>query len=176
LGRIEMSGRSRQLALVLLVAIGLAVFLWGCGGGDQGSTTGTSVLKTTRTTVAKTVSSAVEELLLPKLVTNETPEEFRAVVKARPVAILFYVPGNVDDAKVLETFKAVQADFPDYTFWTYDYKDPNSYGDLSMLLEVNYPPEIVLVDKHGVVRDGDRWNGYIDESTLRQCLINVGQR
>ena len=38
--------------------------------------------------------------------------------------MLFYVPGNVDDAKVLEAFKAVQADFPDYTFLAYDYKTP----------------------------------------------------
>ena len=121
------------------------------------------------------MGSAVEDLLLTKLaVTKDTPEEYVAAVgQARPVAMLFYVPGNVDDAKVLETFKAVQADFPEYTFLTYDYKTPSAYGDLSMLLKVNYPPEIVLVDRGGTVRN--IWNGYVDEGTLKQCLINLGQ-
>jgi hypothetical protein len=106
--------------------------------------------------------------------TEDTPQEFVAAVgQARPIAILFYVPGNIDDAKVLETFKTVQADFPDYTFLTYDYKSPQNYGDLSLLLDVNYPPETVLIDKAGNVRK--IWNGYVDEGSLKQCLINVGQ-
>jgi hypothetical protein len=178
-----MSGRNRQWALVLLVVIGLAAFLGGCGGiggggaksPDDGSATGKSVVKTTRTTAAQSVGSAVESLLLTKLATTEdTPEEYvSAIGQARPVAILFYVPGNVDDAKVLEAFKAVQADFPDITFLAYDFKSPQSYGDLSMLLQVNYPPELVLVDREGTVRN--IWNGYVDEGSLKQCLINLGQ-
>jgi hypothetical protein len=170
-----MSVRSRQSVLALLVAIGLAAFLWGCGGSSGSSTTNSSVLKTTPATAAKSVGSAVEDLLMTKLATTQdTPEEYMAAVgQARPVAILFYVPGSVDDAKVLETFKALQADFPNYTFLTYDYKNPSAYGDLSILLQVNYPPEIVLIDRLGVVQK--IWNGYVDEGTLKQCLINVGQ-
>jgi hypothetical protein len=170
-----MSGRSRQWAVLLLVVIGLAVSLWGCGAGDKGATTATSVLKTTHTTAPRSVGSAVEDLLLTKLaVTEDTPEEYVAAIgQARPVVMLFYVPGNVDDAKVLEAFKTVGPEFPEYTFLTYDYKTPSAYGDLSMLLQVNYPPEIVLIDQGGTVRN--IWNGYVDEGTLRQCLINLGQ-
>jgi hypothetical protein len=121
------------------------------------------------------VGSAVEDLLLMKIAaTDDTPEEYLAAIgEARPVAMLFYVPGNVDDGKVLDAFRTVQADFPEYTFLTYDFKNPAAYGDLSMLVQVNYPPEIVLVDRGGTVRN--IWNGYVDEGTLKQCLINLGQ-
>jgi hypothetical protein len=170
-----MSARSRQSVLVLLVAIGLAVLLAGCGGGSSDSATETSVLKTTHTTAASTVGDAVQGLLLTKLATTvDTPQEYVAAVgQARPVCMLFYVPGNVDDSKVLEAVKAVQPDFPEYTFLMYDYKTPSAYGDLSMLLQVNYPPEVVLVDRAGTVRN--IWNGYVDEGTLKQCLLNLGQ-
>ena len=170
-----MSRRNRQWAVVLLAAIGLAVFLWGCGGGGGDSTTPSTLVNTTPTTAPQSVGSAVEELLLTKLaVTEDTPEEYVAAIgQARPVAMLFYMPGNVDDAKVLEAFRTVALEFPEYTFLTYDFKTPSAYGDLSMLLQVNYPPEIVLVDRGGTVRD--IWNGYVDEGTLKQCLINLGQ-
>lgn len=171
-----MSARIRQSVLATLLAIGLAVFLVGCGGGSADeSTTATTAAKTTRTTAAPTAGSAVQDLLLTQLATTQdTPEAYVAAVgQAKPVAILFYVPGNVDDAKVLDVFKLVQADFPDYTFLEYDFREPLAYGDLSLLLQVNYPPEVVLIDKAGAVRF--IWNGYVDEGTLRQCLINVGQ-
>ena len=169
-----MSVRSRQSALVLVLVIGLAVFLWGCGGSSS-STTSSTLVRTTHITAAPSVGSAVQALLTTKLATTQnTPQEYMAAVgQARPIAILFYVPGNVDDAKVLATFKTVQADFPDYTFLTYDFKNPTAYGDLSILLQVNYPPEIVLIDKAGAVRN--IWNGYVDEGTLKQCLINLQQ-
>ena len=167
----------RQSVAVLLLSLGMAVFLAGCGfgGGGDESATDTSITNTTRTTAAPSVGRAVEEVLLTQLVTTQdTPEEFLAAMgEARPVAILFYVPGNADDSKVLETFKTVQADFPEFTFLTYDYKNPVAYGDLSLLLQVNYPPEIVLIDRAGAVQYV--WNGYVDEGTLKQCLINVGQ-
>ncbi len=171
-----MSRRSKQSTVVLLVAVALAVFLWGCGGGDQvdDATVSTNVVKTP-TTAASSVQSEVDSILYEQLaVTENTPEEYvEAVGQARPVAVLFYVPGNVDDVKVFDSLTALQAEFPDYTFLMYDFKDPSSYGDLSMLLGVNYPPETVLIDRDGVVRD--IWNGYVDEGTLRQCLINLGQ-
>ncbi len=172
-----MSARSRLSVLVLVLVIGLAVVLSGCGGSGKKSTTSSTVAKggTTRVTAAKSVGSAVEDLLMTRLATTqETPEAYvEAVGQAKPIAILFYVPGSVDDTKVLDMFKAVQADFPDYTFLTYDYRQPQAYGDLSLLLQVNYPPETVLIDKAGTVRN--IWNGYLDEGSLRQCLINVGQ-
>ncbi len=170
-----MSGRNRQWTVLLLVALGMALFLWGCGGDDGAATTDSSVLKTTQTTAKPSVGSAVEALRLTKLaVTDDTPEEVVASIgQARPVVVLFYVPGNVDDAKVLEAFNTVSPEFPEYTFLIYDYKTPDAYGDLSMLLQVNYPPETVLIDRGGTVRD--IWNGYVDEGTLRQSLINLGE-
>jgi hypothetical protein len=175
LGRVEMARHSRQWVLALVVAIGLATFLAGCGGSGSNGSTDTSILSTAPTTAPRSVGSAVEDLLLTKVaVTSDTPQEYVAAIgQARAVAILFYVPGNVDDSKVLDAFKSVQAGFPDYTFLAYDYKTPSAYGDLSMLLQVNYPPEIVLIDKAGTVRN--IWNGYVDEGTLKQCLINLGQ-
>jgi hypothetical protein len=170
-----MSRRNKQWAVVPLLVVGLAAFLWGCGGGGSASTTSTSLPAATAATGPVSVGSAVEDLLMTKLaVTDNTPEEYVAAIgQARPVAMIFYVPGNVDDEKVLETFKTLQPDFPEYTFLIYDYKNPSAYGDLSMLLEVNYPPEVVLVDRAGTVQD--IWNGYVDEGTLKQCLINLGQ-
>jgi hypothetical protein len=170
-----MSIRFRHSALVLLLAVGLAVLLGACGGSSDDSTTDTTTAKTTRTTAAQSAGSAVQDLLLTKLATTQdTPEAYvEAVGQAKPIAILFYVPGSVDDTRVLDVFKLVQADFPEYTFLEYDYRDPLAYGDLSLLLQVNYPPEIVLIDKAGAVRN--IWNGYFDEGSLRQCLINIGQ-
>jgi hypothetical protein len=168
-----MSVRIRQSAVVLLLAIGLAVLLGACGGDS--ATTDSTTAQPTQTTLARSAGSAVQDLLLTKLATTQdTPEAYVAAVgQAKPVAILFYVPGNIDDSKVLDVFKLVQADFPDYTFLEYDYRNPLAYGDLSLLLQVNYPPEIVLIDKAGAVRN--IWNGYFDEGSLRQCLINIGQ-
>jgi hypothetical protein len=156
------------------MALGLAVLLGACGGGGSATTDSTTAI-TTRTTVAQSAGSAVQDLLLTKLATTQdTPEAYVAAVgQAKPVAILFYVPGGIDDAKVLDVFKLVQADFPDYTFLEYDYRNPLAYGDLSLLLQVNYPPEIVLIDKAGAVQN--IWNGYVDEGSLRQCLVNIGQ-
>ena len=169
-----MSVRIRQPVLVLLLAIGLAVLLGACGG-SSGSTTGTTTANTTHSTAVQSAGSAVQDLLLTKLATTQdTPEAYVAAVgQAKPVAILFYVPGGIDDSKVLDVFKLVQADFPDYTFLEYDYRNPLAYGDLSLLLQVNYPPEIVLNDKAGAVQN--ILNGYVDEGSLRQCLINIGQ-
>jgi hypothetical protein len=171
-----MSGRSRQSTVVLLVVLGLAAFLWGCGGGDQADTATVSTLvNNTPTTAAASVQSEVDSILYKQLaVTENTPEEYvEAVGQARPVVVVFYVPGNVDDTKVVDALVALQPEFPDYTFLMYDFKDPSSYGDLSMLLQVNYPPETVLIDRDGTVKD--IWNGYVDDGTLRQCLINLGQ-
>jgi hypothetical protein len=186
-----MSVRNRQsvLFLILLLVCGLAVFLAACGGsGAQATSTSNGASGTAGAasnpasasaagthSAAGNVGGAVQQQEFQKLATTQdTPEEYVAAVgQARPIAILFYVPGNVDDAKVLDVFKSAQADFPDYTFLTYDYKSPQNYGDLSLLLDVNYPPETVLINKAGEVRQ--IWNGYVDDGTLKQCLINVGQ-
>jgi hypothetical protein len=67
----------------------------------------------------------------------------------------------------------LKTSFGQYEFLVYDYKLPNDYGDLSTLLGVGYPPELILVDKTGVVQKV--YNGYIDEGTLNQGLVNLGR-
>ena len=163
--------------LVLLVAIGLAVFLWGCGGGGGESTTDYERPRRPPAPPRRSsVGSAVEDLLADQA--GRDPGHARGVCGGGR-------PGPTGGHPLLragqrgrrkgagEPSRRVQADFPDYTFLTYDYKNPSAYGDLSMLLQVNYPPEIVLIDRAGTVRN--IWNGYVDEGTLKQCLINLGQ-
>ena len=173
-----MSARTRQSVVAFLLALGIAVLVSGCGLGGSGSSNSSTPSTLAQSAVAppaQSVGAAVQDLLMTKLATTQdTPEAFvQAVGQARPVAILFYIPGSVDDNKVLDVYKSVQADFPDWTFLTYDYKNPDAYGDLSLLLQVNYPPEIVLIDKAGQV--SHIGNGYVDEGTLKQLLINIGQ-
>lgn len=170
-----MSRRSAQSAAVLVLVLGVAIFLWGCGFGESATTTLPTGSDLPPATVATPAKNPVESPLgKPVPVTGDTPTAYtEAVRQGRPVVILFYVPGNVDDAKVLESLATLQSEFTDYAFLTYDFRNPRAYGDLSLLLKVNYPPELVFVDRAGIVRSV--WNGWVDEGTLRQCLVNLGQ-
>jgi len=47
------------------------------------------------------------------------------------------------------------------------------YGDLSTLLGVTYPPELILIDRAGIIRQV--WNGFVDEGSLNQSLVNLGR-
>jgi hypothetical protein len=166
-----MSGRSRHvIALVLL--LGVAAFVgWGCGGGED--ETSTSTIRRVTTTAAAIGGS--ETLLNTQVQTTDaTPTEYtQAVEQQRPIVLLFYVPGGADDVKVLDTVSSLQPSFENYVFLLYDYKQPDAYGDLSLLLKVNYPPQLVLVNGSGVVKQ--IWNGYVDEGTLNQGLVNLEQ-
>jgi hypothetical protein len=170
-----MIGRSAQRIVVLVVVLVAAVALWGCGGGDDADTTSTTAgAGATRTTAPAGGVPAAPSLVGTMVpVTEDTPAAYvEAVGQGRPVVVVFYVPGNVDDAKVLEAIDNLKSEFADYAFLLYDYKTPDAYGDLSTLLKVDYPPETVLVDRAGVIQR--IWNGYVDEGTLRQCLVNIG--
>jgi len=91
----------------------------------------------------------------------------------KPIVLLFYVPGNADDSSVLETLNRLKSSFDGYAFLVYDYKVPEAYGDVSTLLQVGYPPELILIDKAGVIVR--IWNGYVDEGTLNQGLVDLGR-
>lgn len=162
--------RIYPMAIVLLV-LAMAWVGFGCGG-QEATTTSTSV------NVVPTVSPCgsggeTDELLNKPLVTTElTPKEYvDAVEQGRPVVLLFYVPGSADDNRVLQNLTTLQTAFNDYVFLLYDYSKPDFYGDLSTLLKVNYPPEVVLVDAMGNVKE--IWNGFVDEGTLNQSLVNL---
>jgi len=167
-----MSGRSRQTMVLPLLILAISFLAWGCGGGDVDTTSTSRPVATTEPAGSGAGADALVGTI-PKT-TADTPTEYvQAVDQGRPVVVLFYVPGGVDDAKVLENVTKLQAGFADYVFLLYDYKAPDAYGDLSTLLKVNYPPELVLVAGNGTIRE--IWNGYVDEGTLNQGMVNLGQ-
>ncbi len=168
MGRKAMARRSRQQLSVLVLILFAATLLWGCGGGEDETTT-TSLVTTT---VRSGSGSAGDDLIGQSVDTTEdTPPAFTDVYGEKPIVILFYVTGGTDDVMVIENLNALTSSFRDYVFLAYDYKTPDAYGDLSALLDVGYPPELILIDREGIVKDV--WNGYVDEGTLNQALVNL---
>lgn len=169
-----MSGRSTHLMAVLIVLLFAVTLSWGCAGGDEVITTPTTIVVTPTLPPGGSTGNADDLLLTRLTTTDDTPTEYvEAVKQGRPVVLLFYVTGGADDTNVLESITRLQQAFGDYVFLLYDYKTPGVYGDLSTLLKVSYPPELVLVDGTGTIRG--IWNGYVDEGTLNQSLVNLGQ-
>jgi len=167
-----MSHKAGPALILGLLVLLLTVALCGCGGDAED--TATTAGRATTTTVLPPKGSGTEALLGTRVEpTEDTPAQFvEALDQAKPVVMLFHVPAGVDDQKVLENLTLLQSDFPDYVFLLYDYSEPDEYGDLSLLLAVDYPPALILVDATGTV-DGV-WNGYVDEGSLNQSLVNLG--
>lgn len=168
--------RSRQRFIVAgVVALGLTLAVAGCGGGA--GTTTTAVTAPPSAGPATTVAPGVARNPLigqPLTSTENTPAEVTdALSQHRPLVILFYVPGGADDGAVLDEIKALQSKYRDVTFILYDFKDPNSYGDLGILLRVDYPPQSVFVDTQGLVFDVR--TGFVDAGTLNQQVVNIRQ-
>lgn len=165
-----MSGRSRYQFGVLVLIILVALLALGCGGGDEKTTT--TKARVVTTAAPSSSGSAADELIGTTVKpTEDTPGEFVDAYGVRPIVLLFYVPGGTDDISVSETLNALAPSFNKYLFLVYDYKAPEAYGDLSSLLKVDYPPALILIDRDGVI-DGV-WNGYIDEGTMNQALVNL---
>jgi len=173
---VEMMRRIFRLSAVLL-CIGLATFiLAGCFGASDDSTD-TSTTPATAPSLGATVSTiAVATTAVSGLVDKDgrsLPSLFVNALGQRPILVLFYVPGQVDDEKVLSAARDLQSSFGGYTFLMYDYRVPSAYGDLSNYLSVNYPPEIHLIDRHG--NEQWSWSGYVDKASLNQSLVNLGR-
>lgn len=167
-----MSLRGRQCVLVLILLSLVAVLAWGCGSDPEPTTTTTTPVPTSPTT-GKGENGAAALIGTQLRTTEDTPAEYVEAVKAgQPVVLLFYVAAGVDDQRVLENVAGLQPEFPDYAFLIYDSADPEAYGDLSMLLRVDYPPALILVDGTGTI--DAVWNGYVDVGTLNQSLVNLG--
>lgn len=163
--------RNVQRAALLTILLLVALFAWGCGSGAEEVTTTTVAVPST----LPPVTTGDEDPLVGTVLTTteNTPQEYvDAVAQARPVVILFYVPGGADDVRVLESVNALAQSYPEYVFLLYDHKTPDVYGDLSTLLSVNYPPELIMVDGTGTIRK--IWNGYADQGTINQGLANLG--
>ena len=166
-----MSGRSRQLIVVLLLAT-LALLTIGCfGGGGSTQTTAIGTLVTSSGGSVGTGTLSDQEVLT---IIDGLPAEFTAAFQKRPIVVLFYVPGNADDKSVLDSLNRLKSSFAQYTFLLYDYKKPDSYGTLAQLLKVDYPPFLVLTDAAGHARK--IFKGYVDEGTLNQELVNLGRQ
>ncbi len=178
-----MCGRSRQLVLVLLLVLVVAVVSLGCGGGDEQPPPSNTTLVTTvppnasagegeEVQIGLADGERIADIYIP--ITEDTPEEFAsALSKGAPIVLLFYVTGATDDVAVMESVARLEASFNRYTFLKYDYSKPDAYGDLSTLLGVTYPPELILIDRAGIIRQV--WNGFVDEGSLNQSLVNLGR-
>jgi hypothetical protein len=173
---VEMMRRIFRLSAVLL-CIGLATFvLAGCFGASDDSTDTTTTPVSVPSSGATVSTIAVATTVASGLVDRDgqsLPALFVNALEQRPILVLFYVPGQVDDEKVLSAARDLQSSFSGYAFLMYDYRIPAAYGDLSTVLGVNYPPEIRLIDRHG--NEQWAWSGYVDKASLNQSLINLGR-
>lgn len=172
-----MSRRNRQVAAaILLVLVALLAVGCGFGGGGSGSATTTVVsLGTSPSAAVSSLATPQTQLIGTKFKpTKQSPTDVAdAIQQAKPVVLLFYVAGGTDDSQVLASLQKLQPSFSTYVFGVYDYKTPDAYGDLSLLLQVNYPPELILIDATGTIKQ--IWNGFVDEGTINQSLVNLGK-
>ena len=162
------------LALILLTLLTGAVAASGCGGGAEAQ-------ETTTTTLAAAAAPGEpaaeviphEELAGSYLELNEeTPLEVQeAVEQGQPMVILFYVNGGEDDMRVRESVDAVAGDYPEIRFLSYDFKDPESYGNLGRKLRVDYPPQLMFINEDGLINKVI--SGYVDQGTLFQSVANI---
>jgi hypothetical protein len=161
-------------AIVVLAAF----VLTGCGGGGETTTT-TSVPASTQppagggaataTTAAPTTSSLIGTSLK---VTADTPADVKSALEQhKPVVLLFYSPGGSDDSRVQQSLTALTPQFPAAFISQYDYRAPDTYGDLGQVLQVGYLPTTVFVDASATVTQ--IFSGFVDEGTLNQTLVNV---
>jgi hypothetical protein len=167
-----MLGRgSRRLVVLLIVGLA-ALFMSGCGGGGE-ETTSSSNIAVVTTLPSGGSGGADARIGLQIAPTADSPQAFVDVYQTQPIALLFYVPGGRDDEAVRQNLVALQPSFGAYTFFFYDYSDPEAYGDLATLLAVDYSPLIVMMDREGTVQT--IWSGFVDQGTLNQSLVNLGR-
>jgi peptidoglycan/xylan/chitin deacetylase (PgdA/CDA1 family) len=107
------------------------------------------------------------------------PRQYVDALSRRPIVLVFYAPGGVDDEKVLSAARELQTAFSGYTFLMYDYRVPAAYGDLTKELKAaynvdfGYLPVTLLIRRDGTA--ATKWSGYVDKGTLNQALINLGR-
>jgi hypothetical protein len=167
----HMMRRTCRLSATVLFSVLIACLASGCfGGGEEPVDTTSSVTvppsETTVTTVPVTTTEA-------SVLIDGLPSEYVNALGKRPIVVLFYSPGGIDDEKVLSVVRELRSAFSSYTFLMYDYRIPAAYGDLSQELDIGSPPQIVLTDSKGVRQDV--WSGIIDRGTLNQSLLNLGR-
>jgi hypothetical protein len=166
----HMMGRICRIPAVLLCIGLLTCTMTGCfGSTDEATNTTSSTAVSSSDTTASTLTASTAEV---STLIDGKPSEYVNSLGNRPIVVLFYAPGGVDDEKVLSALRDLRANFSAYTVLMYDYRLPSAYGDLSQELQIDYMPQIVLIDHHGEKRTV--WNGYVDKATLNQSLITLG--
>lgn len=177
--------RVYSLPLAAVCIVLLASLVGGCFGSSDEPTTATS--ETTATSVVttsttdsstttdgmSTTTDGVTTTTDPNRLVDGLPVAYRDSLGQRPIVVMFYVPGGVDDESVLATLTELQGLYDSYTFMVYDYTTPAVYGDLAKELDIGYPPQIVEIDREGVTQTV--WNGYVDKGTLNQSLLDLGR-
>ncbi len=167
----HMTRQISRMSVVLLCMGLLAAMLAGCFGGSEGQTATTSntTLPTSDTTTATVLVTTTESSTL----VGGLPRQYVASLGTRPIVVLFYAPGGVEDEKVLSSVRQLQTTYSSYTFLTFDYRMPAAYGDLSEELAIKGLPQVVLIDRHGATQRV--WSGYVDTVSLNQTLLTLGR-
>jgi hypothetical protein len=152
----------------------LVLSAWACGNSAT-TTTVSSPPTTGGSTTTSTVAGDPQALVGVKIeATQQTPPDFaEALREQKPIAVLFYTPGSVDDDKVRKSLETLSRTNKDIAFFAYDYRTPSLYGDLGALLMIGYTPHGVFIDTSNTVRNVS--SGYVDDGTLKQYLANIRQ-
>jgi|WetSurMetagenome_2_1015567.scaffolds.fasta_scaffold25109_2 hypothetical protein len=168
-----MFSRSVQWTSVLLLVLCVALMTGGCfgGGGSDGTDQTTDTLPGGTGTLPPLGTGIAVGTLLQA--TEDDPADFVSALANRPIVVLFYIAGNADDTKVLDTVNKLRTSFNSYSFLLYDYKDPEAYGTLAQEFQVDYTPYLALVDSTGTLQY--KYVGFVDEGTLNQSLVNLGR-
>jgi hypothetical protein len=174
---IQMMRRMFRFSAVLL-CIGLATsILTGCFGASEDTVNTTVPVPVTSSDVAATTLS-VPTTEASTLV-DGLPRQYAEALTLRPIVLVFYAPGGVDDEKVLSAVRELQTTYSSYTFLMYDYRMPAAYGDLTKEIKANYNLDVGYLPSTFLIRrDGTaatKWSGYVDKGTLNQALINLGR-
>jgi hypothetical protein len=178
-----MHRRNVRFAALLTIIVMVGAFAWACGGDDTSMPAATPHIPQVDTQVntgppatddptrhAAGTHPLIGERIVP-VPTDTLPAEFTDALEEKPIVLFFYVPGGFDDERVYESLQTLRGSFGRYEFLTYEYSSSDLYEDLSTLLDVGYPPHLVLIDETGTV--ADVWNGYVDQGSLNQSLVNL---
>jgi hypothetical protein len=164
--------RWMSLCAAIVVLAGLS--LSGCGGGG-GATTTTAPPVTAAPgggAVVPVTPGAAAVAPVTLKATDNTPADVKsALEQKKPLVLMFYSPGGSDDTKVLQSLTKLTPRFPTAFISQYDYKAPDTYGDLGQVLRVGNLPSVVLIDASANVTQV--FTGFVDEGTLNQSMVNL---
>jgi hypothetical protein len=164
--------RWMSLCAAIVVLAGLS--LSGCGGGgdDTATTVAPPVTAAPGGGVAVPAVPGAAAAPVALKATENTPADVKSALEQnKPLVLMFYSPGGSDDTKVLQSLTKLTPRFPTAFISQYDYKAPDTYGDLGQVLGVGNLPSVVLIDASANVTQV--FTGFVDEGTLNQSMVNL---